>query len=145
MEETKADVVGEYNFYYLIDEGVYRKDLRKEAAVTFLAGFFRSVRFGVDSAHGMANLIAFNYFVEKGAYLYDEKAGSWSVDFDRIEDAVASLARKVLMIQAVGSYQEANALINRYGKLSPAVEISLERLEGIPVDIVPEYRIEKEI
>ncbi|MBD3180585.1 MAG: peptidase [Candidatus Latescibacteria bacterium] len=145
IEETKADVVGEYNFYYLIDEGVYRKDLRKEAAVTFLAGFFRSVRFGVDSAHGMANLIAFNYFVEKGAYLYDEKAGSWSVDFDRIEDAVASLARKVLMIQAVGSYQEANALINRYGKLSPAVERSLERLEGIPVDIVPEYRIEKEI
>jgi len=145
IEEAKADVVGEYNFYYLIDEGVYQENLRKEAAVTFLAGFFRSVRFGVDSAHGMANLIAFNYFVEKGAYLYDEGSGSWSVDFDKIEDAVTSLARKVLMIQAVGSYDEANALIEKYGKLSAEAESSLERLKDIPVDIVPEYMIEKKM
>jgi hypothetical protein len=145
IEETKADVVGEYNFYYLIDEGVYQENLRNEAAVTFLAGFFRSVRFGVDSAHGMANLIAFNYFVEKGAYLYDGEEGRWSVDFDRIEDAVTSLSRKVLMIQAAGSYEEAKALIDKYGKLSPEAESSLKKLDEIPVDIVPEYMISKEI
>ncbi len=145
IEEAKADVVGEYNIYYLIDEGVYQDNLRKEAAVTFLAGFFRSVRFGVDSAHGMANLIAFNYFVEKGAYLYDGGSGHWSVDFEKIEDAVTSLSRKVLMIQAVGSYDEAKALIEKYGKLSAEAESSLERLKGIPVDIVPEYMIEEKM
>jgi len=143
IEETKADVVGEYNFYYLIDEGVYQENLRKEAAVTFLAGFFRSVRFGVDEAHGMANLIAFNYFVERGAYLYDEETETWSVDFDKIEEAVSSLSREVLMIQAVGSYDKAEAFIERYGELSPETKESLAKLEEIPVDIVPEYAIEE--
>jgi len=144
IEEAKADVGGEYNIYYLISEGVFPEKLEKEAAVSFLAGFFRSVRFGVEEAHGRANMIAFNYFREKGAYLLDQETGLWSVDFEKIEDAVKSLLHELLIIQADGSYESAGRLINKYGNMGNDVKRSLAKLEKVPVDIVPIYSIEEE-
>jgi hypothetical protein len=144
IEEAKADVVGQYNFYYLIDDGFYPRKLEKETAATFLAGFFRSVRFRIDAAHGRANMIAFNYFREKGAYSQDPATGLWSVDFDRIKGAVRDFAREVLMLQAMGDYAGAIAFIERYGEMGEDVQESLAKLENIPVDIEPVFAIEKE-
>lgn len=36
--------------------------------VTFMAGIFRSVRFGAASAHGKANMLTFAHFGEIGAF-----------------------------------------------------------------------------
>ncbi len=143
IEEAKADVVGEYNFYYLIDEGFYDGKLEKETAVSFLAGFFRSVRFGVDEAHGRANMIIFNFMKEKGAYRQDPGTGLWSVDFAVAKDAVVELSRELLMIQARGDYDAAQKYIEKYGMMGEDVAASLKRLEEVPVDIVPSFEIEK--
>lgn len=144
IEEAKADVVGQYNFYYLIDDGFFPGRLTDETAATFLAGFFRSVRFGTGSAHGRANMIAFNYFKEKGAYRQDMEAGTWSVDFERIREAVKAFSHEVLMLQARGDYEGAKKFIDTYGEMGDDVKASLSRLEGIPVDIEPRFAIEKE-
>ncbi|MCK4236121.1 MAG: peptidase, partial [Candidatus Krumholzibacteria bacterium] len=145
IEETKADVVGQYNFYYLIDDGFFPRELADETAATYLAGFFRSVRFGVEEAHGRANMIAFNYFREKGAYVRDPGTGLWSVDFDKICEAARELSREILMLQALGDYEGAKKFIERYGEMGDDVKESLSRLAGVPVDIEPIFAIEKEL
>ena len=142
-EEAKADIVGEYNFYYLIDDGFFDRKLEKETAVTFLAGFFRSVRFGTDSAHGGANMIIFNYMKEKGAYAQDPATGLWSVDFAKAREAVTGLAREILAIQALGDFKASTELIEKYGKMGDDVRESLSRLGDVPKDIVPSFEIDK--
>jgi hypothetical protein len=144
IEEAKADVVGQYNFYYLIGEGFYEDRLEMETAVTFLAGFFRSVRFGAESAHGRANMIAFNYLKEKGAYLQDAETGLWSVDIKKAKSAVRDLSTEILMLQAMGDYGGSREFIERYGEMGQDVQGSLARLGDIPIDILPRFAIEKE-
>ncbi len=144
IEEAKADVVGQYNFYYLIKEGFYDDRLEMETAVTFLAGFFRSVRFGAESAHGRANMIAFNYLKEKGAYFQDGETGLWSVDLERAKSAVRDLSTEILMLQAMGDYGGSRDFIDKYGAMGQDVKDSLARLGDIPIDILPRFAIEKE-
>jgi hypothetical protein len=143
IEEAKADIVGEHSFYYLIDDGFYGRELEKDAAVTFLAGFFRSVRFGADSAHGRANMLIFNYLKEKGVYIIDKETGRWSVDLASVRGAVKEFSSKLLMVQALGDYEGANRLIERYGTMGDDVRASLGMLSGVPVDIAPRFEIEK--
>jgi hypothetical protein len=143
IEEAKADVVGQHNFYYLIDEGFYENRLENETAATFLAGFFRSVRFGAESAHGRANMIAFNYLKEKGVYTIDGD-GYWTVDVGKAKVAVRELGSKILMLQALGDYGGSKEFIEKYGEMGPEVRESLAKLGDIPVDILPRFAIEKE-
>ncbi len=143
-EEAKADIVGEYNFYYLVSEGFFPEALAKETAVTYLAGFFRSVRFGVGEAHGKAVMAIFNYLKEKGAYIRDPATGFWSVDFTKIQDAVKSLSREILLLEARGDYEGTKAFMAKYGEMDPDVKAQLDSLEGIPVDIEPRFVLESE-
>lgn len=143
-EEAKADIVGAYNIYYLIDEGFFPESLMKEAAATYLAGFFRSVRFGTDAAHGKAVMLIFNYLREKGAYLRDPGTGLWSVDFSKVRGAVKSLASEILMLQARGDYEGTKALFARYGVMPAEIREQIDGFAAIPVDIEPRFAIESE-
>jgi len=143
VEEAKADVVGQYNYYYLIDEGLFPERMMKETAVTFLGGFFRSVRFGIEEAHGKANMVAFNYLKERGVYSKDPGTGYWRVDFKKVRSAITDLAREILMIQALGDYEKAKAFLEKYGEMGEDVRESLSRLKGIPVDIEPVFELDK--
>jgi hypothetical protein len=142
MEEAKADIVGEYNFYYLVNEGFFPEALAKETAVTYLAGFFRSVRFGVGEAHGKAVMAIFNYLRERGAYVRDPATGFWSVDFTKIKDAVKSLSTEILTLEARGDYEGAKAFMDKYARMDPELQAQLDNLKGIPVDIEPRFAIE---
>jgi hypothetical protein len=141
-EEAKADIVGEYNFYYLIDEGFFPEALAKETAVTYLAGFFRAVRFGAGEAHGKAVMAIFNYLKEKGAYVRDPATGFWSVDFTKIRDAVKSLSREILLLEARGDYEGTKAFMEKYGAMDPDVKAQIDGFSGIPVDIEPRFVLE---
>ncbi len=142
IEEAKADIVGEYNFYYLVKEGYFPEALAKETAVTYLAGFFRSVRFGVGEAHGKAVMAIFNYLRERGAYFKDPATGLWSVDFTKIQDAVKSLSSEILTLEARGDYEGAKAFMDKYAVMDPELQAQLDNLQGIPVDIEPRFVLE---
>ena len=138
MEEGKADVLG----LYMITE-LHRMDELGEVDlmdyyVTFMAGIFRSVRFGASSAHGRANMVRFNYFMENGAFVRDPKTGQYSVDFERMQDAMTSLSNLILTLQANGDYEGAAELTNTKGVIGEQLAADLDRLTtaGIPVDIV---------
>lgn len=139
IEELKADIVGLYNVRLLVDKGWIPAEKEKEIYTSYLAGMFRSMRFGVHEAHGLATLIQFNFLREKGGFLYDEATEKFSVDFSSIKSAIEELARQVLILQGDGDYQKAASFITRYGKMDEITKKSIEKLKDIPVDIEPVF------
>ena len=142
IEEAKADVLGMYNTLFLIEQGVLPAELSETALITFLAGVFRSVRFGVHESHGRANLIAFNYLLENGAYKHDPDGGTFAVDLEKAPGVIRALAHDLLMVQALGDYQAAKEMVERLGHMRPEMEAALAKLGDIPVDIVPAFEVE---
>lgn len=142
IEECKADVLGMYNNLFMISKGFYPESLKRETWVTFLAGIFRSIRFGINEAHGAGNAIIFNFLLERGGYIYDEKNQTVKVDFNKIEAAIKELAHTLLVIQARGNYAGAKNLIDIYAVESAPIAALRARLTGLPVDIYPDFQIE---
>lgn len=146
LEEAKADIVGLWALRYLIDQDLLPKSLLQSIYVSFLAGCFRSVRFGLEEAHGKGQALQFNWLYEKGAFIL-HRDETFSVDFTKVEGAVESLSREILTIQAKGDKEAANVLLQKYCKLTEPLEIALRNLENIqvPVDIVPTFPIANKI
>ncbi len=145
IEEAKADMTGLYLSSYLIDKGVLPKDLAQRVYASYLAGFFRSIRFGAGEAHGRANLISFNYLTEKGAITYDPKTGHFRLDFGKIQAAVKALVHDLLMLEAKGDYGATRKFVAKYGQMAETLQKGLKKLQGIPVDIRPHYAIEDKL
>jgi hypothetical protein len=137
MEEGKADILGLYMITELFNaDELGDVDLR-DYYVTFMAGVFRSIRFGASSAHGKANMVRFNFFVEHGAFVRDSETGRYRVDFDRMQEAITALSRQLLMLQGDGDYEGALRLTNTRGVIGDQLQADLDRLTraSIPVDI----------
>ena len=139
LEEAKADITGLFALQYLIDKGVLDKKLEKEMYVTFLASMFRSVRFGINEAHGKGAALQFNYLTLEGAVTIDEIKGTFIIDPDKAKDAVKKLTGEILTLQAEGSYKKGLALLDRFAIIHPAMQRALDKLNGIPVDISPAF------
>lgn len=136
LEEGKADILGLYMIKQLHDKGDLQGDL-KDYYTTFMAGIFRSVRFGAADAHGKANMIRFRFFQEHGAFerLQD---GTYRVDYDKLETAMADLSKLILMLQGDGDYEGVAKLVAEKGVIGDQLQADLDRLSAanIPVDIV---------
>ncbi len=143
MEECKADILGMFNNAFMITKGVYPETFDKETYATFLAGIFRSIRFGIHEAHGGGNAIIYNYLLEKGAYEYDSKTEKVKVNFEKIYPALTELAREVLTLQAEGNYEGAKKFIEKYAVLSPSMKTLIGNLSGLPIDVKPVFQIEE--
>lgn len=137
MEEGKADVLGLYMVTWLIERNEWEAD-PMDHYVTFLAGIFRSIRFGAASAHGRANLIRFNFFREQGAFIRNPDTGTYRVVPERMDAAVRSLSEQILRLQGDGDYAATADFIARYGQIDDTLHADLARIQqaGIPVDIV---------
>lgn len=137
LEEAKADVLGLYMITQLFDRGELQEGELLDHYVTFMAGLFRSVRFGASSAHGRANMVQFNFFAERGAFARDDD-GRYRVDLARMQDAVGALANRLLVLQGDGDHAGAGRLLATQGVIGADLQNDLARLEraGIPVDVV---------
>ncbi len=96
--------------------------------VTFLAGIFRSVRFGAGDAHGRANMIRFNFFEQAGAFSRDEATGTYRVNLPEFEQAVQALGNRLLTLQGDGDYAAVDAFVVEMGNVSPQLQADLDRL-----------------
>lgn len=143
LEEGKADILGLYMITQLHAKGEIDGDL-EDYYVTFMAGIFRSVRFGASSSHGKANMIRFNFFNEFGAFSKDEATGKYKVDFEKMKEAMDALSEKILTLQGNGDYEGVAQLVAEKGVIGSALQAELNRLEekDIPVDIVFEQGVE---
>ena len=142
LEEGKADILGLYMIQQLHAKGELKEDL-KDNMVTFMAGIFRSVRFGASSAHGKANMIRFNYFQGEGAFTRNDD-GTYKVNFDKMEKAMEGLSNIILTLQGEGDYQGVANLVEEKGVISPKLQADLDRLTdaNIPVDVIFEQGVE---
>jgi len=137
LEEGKADVLGLYMITKLHERGELEGSL-EDYYVTFLAGMFRSVRFGAASAHGEANMVRFNYFAEHGAFARDGASGRYRVDMPRMRQAVDGLSGLILRLQGDGDYAAVARLNEEQGLIGPQLRADLDRLAArqIPVDVI---------
>jgi hypothetical protein len=101
---------------------------------------FRSIRFGVHEAHGMGTLMQLNYHRETGAFQYDPETQKFSVDMEKIKDSITEMAKKILILEGEGNYENAAAFIAKYGELDEVIQGLLDGLTDIPVDIQPIYK-----
>jgi hypothetical protein len=137
LEEGKADILGLYMIRQLLEKDAITEGTLEDYYTTFLAGIFRSVRFGASSAHGKANMVRFNYFQDNGAFSRNEQ-GLYSVNMDKMTAAIDSLSKLILTLQGNGDYQGVNDLVASKGVIGEKLASDLARLEAanIPVDIV---------
>lgn len=137
LEEGKADILGLYMISRLHDRGELTEGTLLDHYVTFLAGLFRSVRFGASEAHAQANMIQFNYFAEHGAFSRDAETGHYRVNFEAMQKAVQGLAHDMLILQGNGDYAGVNQLLMEKGVIGPQLQADLDRLSqaNIPVDV----------
>ena len=137
MEEGKADILGLYMIVKLHEAGELGEIDLRDNYVTMMAGLFRSIRWGASSAHGKANMLRFNYFAELGAFVRDEESGTYRVDFERMEQAMAALSKELLILQGDGDYEGAVKLTQEKGVVGEQLRRDLQRLldANIPVDI----------
>jgi hypothetical protein len=137
LEEGKADVLGLYIVTRLHDMGELGQTSVMDNYVTYLAGIFRSVRFGASNAHGRANLAQFGYFQKMGAFTRTS-GGGYRVDFEKMRTAVDSLSAKILKLQGDGDYDGVMAYLPKAGEMDPTLSADLGRLASadVPVDIV---------
>lgn len=136
LEEGKADILGLYMVTQLLEAGVITEGVLEDYYTTFLAGIFRSVRFGAASAHGKANMIRFNYFAQAGAFTRNEQ-GQYAVNMTAMRDAMNSLSAKILTLQGDGDYHGVGELFDTMGHIDEQLQADLDRLAAakIPVDI----------
>ena len=138
VEEAKADVSGLFALQHLVDRGVLDRSYQDAMYATFLASIFRSLRFGLESAHGRGVAVQLNYFLDHGGVTVTEE-GTFAVDAARIRQNVADLTRDIMTLQAVGDYQAAKELLGTLGVVRPPVQAVLDRLADVPVDIAPRF------
>jgi peptidase M49-like protein len=153
IEEAKADVTGLFALQYMMDHnkemGLGSTLPSDEAAerqlyVTFLASSFRSLRFGLNDAHGKGMAVQLNYLLDKGAFV-PHGDGTFSVDMTKVKDAVRDLDHDLLTIEAEGDYAGAKKMLDDLGVIRPVVKRALDRLTAIPTDIEPIFVTAEEL
>jgi hypothetical protein len=137
LEEGKADILGLYMVTQLHKKGEIEGELM-DYYTTFLAGIFRSVRFGASSAHGKANMVRFNYFKERNAFSYDPVKKTYKINFNEFQKAVNALSKTILSLQGEGDYEGVIRLFAEKGRVGAELQKDLDRVgaAGIPKDIV---------
>ncbi len=141
FEEAKADVLGVYDIYALVEKGVMDQAILEHLPWTFTAGMFRTTRFGVAEAHGLGMVLQANYLIERGAVEISED-GRFRPVPDLFESSFGELAHDLLMIQALGDYDAAVEFVERYGTVHPAMAAAIASLTDLPVDIEPDFPLE---
>jgi hypothetical protein len=139
MEEAKADVMGIYNIMALAEMGEISEVVAETIEATYVAGLFRSARFGVHEAHGQGVISQFNYLLEHGALEVDEE-GRFHAVSDVFPTVISDLLNEMLMLQATGDYEGTKLFLETYGQPSESLLTAIDRLEDVPVDILPLYR-----
>src|SRR5919201_5620613 len=139
LEEAKADVVGMFSLKWLIDHGALPKTRLEEYYASYVAGIFRTVRFGTAEAHGRAEMMEFNYLNERNAIHRDATTGRYAIDYQRMPVVIQDLAKELLEQEATGDRARTEVWFKKYGPMSRELQNSLKAVSDVPVDIDPVF------
>jgi hypothetical protein len=137
LEEAKADMVGLFALNWLMEKGIVPKEQANGLYASHVAGIFRTVRFGIAEAHSRAEMMEFNYFLEQGAIAFDPKIAKYAIDFTKMPQAIATLAKELLEIEATGDRNRAEQWFKKYDSMPAELKSALASVKDVPVDIDP--------
>jgi hypothetical protein len=143
LEEAKADVVGMFGLAWLMERGAMPKNRREKYYASYVAGIFRTLRFGTGEAHGRAEMMEFNYLLENGALSH--AAGRYRIDYNRIPQVVSKLAKELLEMEAAGNRPRVEEWFAKYDRMPAEMKSALEATSNIPVDIEPVFTFKDEV
>jgi hypothetical protein len=144
LEESKADVVGMFGLKWLVDHGVLPRNKLQGYYASYVADIFRTVRFGTGEAHGQAEMMEFNYLLEHGA-IKRESSGKYAIDYARIPDVIADLAKELLDIEAKGDRQRAEEWFKKYDVMPAELQTGLKKASTVPVDVDPVFSFAEKV
>jgi hypothetical protein len=139
LEEAKADVVGEVGMKWLVDHGAFPKEKQDMVYASYVAGIFRTIRFGIAEAHGAAEMMEFSYLMEQGAIHRNPTTKLYIIDFSKMPGAMASLAKELLEQEATGDRVRAENWFKKYAVMPPELTAALKKASDIPVDVDPDF------
>ncbi|HXM23544.1 MAG TPA: hypothetical protein VN948_19970 [Terriglobales bacterium] len=142
LEEAKADAVGMFGLKWLVDHDALPKSKLEEYYASYVAGIFRTVRFGIAEAHGQAEMMEFNYLSERGA-IKRQSSGRYAIDYGRMPGVMNDLAKELLEIEATGDRARAENWFKKYDVMPAELQASLKSAAAVPVDIDPVYAFKK--
>lgn len=137
LEEAKADITGLYSLIYLMDKGVEDSNKANEFYVSYLGSLFRSIRFGLDQAHGKAAAISLNYLLANGGILYNHESKKWSIDFLNFENSIKNLASELLILEGDGENSNVQAFFDKWTVATQELTTSLNLTKDIAIDVLP--------
>ncbi len=141
LEECKADITGLLSLKYLMDKGVVDAGKAKTFYVSYLGSLFRSVRFGLTEAHAGAAAIALSYLYKNGGIKLDSTTQRWSIDFNNFPTCIRNLDREILILEGNGDNTKVQEFFDKWAKIIPEVQASLDKVKDLPIDVLPEYSI----
>jgi hypothetical protein len=144
LEEAKADVVGMFALKWLVDHGVLPKEKLQEYYASYVAGNFRTLRFGAAEAHGQAEMMEFNYYLEHGGVRRLD-SGKYVVDYEKLPAQIEGLAKESLEIEGKGDRARAEAWFKKYDVIPQDLQASLDKAKSVPVDVDPIFSFEREV
>jgi hypothetical protein len=144
LEEAKADVVGMFALKWLVDHGVLPKEKLQEFYASYVAGNFRTLRFGAVEAHGQAEMMEFNYYVEHDAVRRLD-SGKYIVDYNKMPAQIEALAKELLQIEGTGDRARAEAWFTKYDVIPAELQASLAKGKSVPVDVDPIFSFPREV
>jgi hypothetical protein len=139
FEEAKADVMGAYNVFHMMDEGVIPNSERSRMRATYVAGLFRAMRFGIGEAHGKGAAMQYRYLRDKGAIAWDADAKRFRIGEAKIDGAIRALVGDIVRLQGSGDYAGTKAFLDKWGVSDPEADQVIASMTHIPVDIRPIY------
>ena len=145
LEEAKADVVGMFCLKWLADHGAVTKEQLEEDYISYVAGNFRTIRFGVAEPHGRGEMMEFNYMMERGAITRDAASGRYAVMLEKMPDAINALTKELLEQEATGDRARTAAWFAKYAVLPDHLKQAFSQVSDIPVDVQPKYSFHEEI
>jgi hypothetical protein len=140
LEEAKADVTGMFGLAWLMDHGALAKDRLEEFYASYVAGIFRTARYGTGEAHGRAEMMEFNYLIEQHAIA--NNGGKYAIDYKRIPSALAQLTKELLTMEATGDRARAENWFKRYDQMPASLAAALKSAKDLPVDVDPIFELE---
>jgi hypothetical protein len=143
LEEAKADVVGMFALKWLVDHDVLPKARLEEYYASYVAGIFRTVRFGAGEAHGRAEMMEFNYLTEQGGIT--SRGGRYRVEYARMPEVIGRLAKELLEQEATGDRKRAEAWFAKYDTVPPGLREALDRARDVPIDVDPVFSFDEKI
>jgi Peptidase family M49 len=153
IEEAKADVTGLFALQYMMDHAremdlqtVLPSDeaAQRQLYTTYLASAFRSLRFGLNDAHGKGMAVQFNFLSDHGAFV-EQKNGTFFVDMNKVKAAVEELDHDLLTLEATGDYAGAKKMLDEMGVIRPGLQKALGKLQDVPTDIEPIFATADEL